>query len=217
MFTFDLSSNQLTRLYYDQADPSTYRRPLNHPITSQPPPVPASHIVPIPDDLKTPKEFVQSKSQSMVVVTNKSFVGAGPSNTPKGTEASMPLSGTTSSSVYTKRRSSDDTDNHRPPPSLRRRSDAEEKPLLPHPPFPKKRPREVSMFIPKKRPDLKVSLKASMDQTLIHAPTSRQQLLVKETPRKETQSAGLPINTGVNFIAHLHTASLMPLYKIRIQ
>jgi hypothetical protein len=107
----------------------------------------------IPSDLKTPREIVQSKPHSAL-----SSVDPGPSNAPSVGDDSTKRSKPILSIVLKKRRNSDDADTQRPPPSLRGIDEIQAKPPKPHPPFPRKRPKEVTMFIPKKKPDLKVSL-----------------------------------------------------------
>lgn len=123
----------------------------------------------VPGDLKTPRELAQSKSSSALVSVNP-----GPSNAALGTEGSTKLNDpiTSESSTLKKRRNPDDVDTPRPAPLLRHIDETQAKPPNPRPSLLKKRAKEVSMFIPKKRPDLKVILTHSLSIDFTDWPNS---------------------------------------------
>ena len=118
-------------------------------------PLPTSHPVTIPDNLKTPKELVLGR-QSIGPVANLGSVNPGPLNTSTAVQNTIKPTHPPISSMDKRCQGSDGTDIHQPPLSPRDESEPQEKRPLPHPPLLKKRPKEVSMFIPKKKPDLKV-------------------------------------------------------------
>ena len=117
----------------------------------------------MPSNLRTPKGMVQAKStfpaagssSAVVAVGNDAKMGLG-----HGQLGTSRLDATACSSIPQKRRNPDHDGDKRLAAAVHTGGDSQEqappKPP-PRPPAVRKRPKEVSMFIPKKPPGLKVS------------------------------------------------------------